>query len=154
MFTTNRDRLVTTEMPRKVMAAILAHGEVAPFLSDDHLTADGTLVKARASVNGFQPKARGTPPDDDPGGPPGPDSPTEDHSEPTPSATAPMPCPDRQSRNAEVDFRGRKRSNATHASKTDPGSRLYKKSPGTGDMLCFIGHALMDEAGSATAAVV
>jgi len=53
-------------------------------------------------------------------------------------------------RNAEVDFRGQKRSNATHASVTDPEARLYKKSPGTGANLCFIGHTLMDEAGSAT----
>ncbi|SMO98258.1 Transposase DDE domain-containing protein [Paracoccus laeviglucosivorans] len=43
-----------------------------------------------------------------------------------------------------VDFRGERRSNATHVSTTDPDARLYKKSPGTGAMLCFIGHALME----------
>ena len=47
-------------------------------------------------------------------------------------------------RNAEVDFRGQKRSNATHASVTDPEARLYRKSPGTGASLCFIGHTLME----------
>ena len=141
VFTKNRDRLLSTEMSRKVMAAILAHREVAPLLSDDHFSVDGTLVKAWASMKSFQPKAGDTPPDDDPGGP---SSPAADHSEPTPSETAPMPRPDRQSRNAEVDFRGEKRSNATHASTTDPDARLYKKSPGTGAMLCFIGHALME----------
>jgi len=31
-----------------------------------------------------------------------------------------------------------------HASTTDPDARLYKKSPGTGAMLCFIGHVLME----------
>jgi transposase len=36
VFTKNRDRLLTTEMSRKVMAAILAHREVAPLLSDEH----------------------------------------------------------------------------------------------------------------------
>ncbi len=143
VFTKNRDRLLTTEMSRKVMAAILAHREVAPLLSDDHFSVDGTLVKAWASMKSFQHKAAGTPPDDDPSNPPGPDSPTEDH-EQTPTETAPMPRPDRQSRNAEVDFRGKKRSNATHASTTDPDARLYKKSPGTGAMLCFMGHALME----------
>jgi hypothetical protein len=52
------------------------------------------------------------------------------------------PCPpDRQSRNAEVNFRGGKRFNATHVSTTDPDACLYKKSPGTGAVLCFIGHA-------------
>ena len=56
-----------------------------------------------------------------------------------------MPRTDRQSRNAEVDFRGEKRSNATHASTTDPDARLNNKSPGTGAMLCFMGHALMEK---------
>jgi len=55
-----------------------------------------------------------------------------------------MPRNTKAHRNTEVDFRGEKRSNATHASTTDPDARLYKKSPGTGAMLCFIGHALME----------
>jgi hypothetical protein len=55
-----------------------------------------------------------------------------------------MPRPTRPSRNAEVDFKGETRSNATHISATDPEARLYKKSPGTGAMLCFLGHALME----------
>jgi len=144
VFTKNRDRLLTTEMSRKVMTAILAHREVAPLLSDDHFSVDGTLVKAWASMKSFQPKAGDPPPDDDPSSPPGPDGIATDHPEPTPSETDPMPRPDRLSRNAEVDFRGEKRSNATHVSTTDPDARLYKKSPGTGAMLCFMGHALMD----------
>ena len=144
VFTKNRDRLLTTEMSRKLMAAILAHREVAPLLSDDHFSVDGTLVKAWASMKSFQPKATDTPPDDDPGDPPGPDNPAADQPEPPASETNPMPRPNRQNRNAEVDFRGEKRSNATHASTTDPDARLYKKSPGSGAMLCFIGHALME----------
>lgn len=144
VFTKNRDRLLTTEMSRKVMAAILAHREVAPLLSDDHFSVDGTLVKAWASMKSFQPKADDTPPDDDPGSPPGPDTAIEEPDQPTEPDTAPMPRDRRQNRNAEVDFRGEKRSNATHASTTDPDARLYKKSPGTGAMLCFIGHALME----------
>ena len=144
VFTKNRDRLLTTEMSRKVMAAILAHRAVAPLLSDEHFSVDGTLVKAWASMKSFQPKAADTLPDDDPGGPTHPAIPAADHPEQTPSETDPMPRDRRQSRNAEVDFRGEKRSNATHASTTDPDARLYKKSPGTGAMLCFIGHALME----------
>lgn len=54
-----------------------------------------------------------------------------------------MPRP-RLSHNAEVDFEGEKRSSATHASTTDLAARLYKKSPGTGAVLCFMGHALME----------
>jgi hypothetical protein len=43
--------------------------------------------------------------------------------------TAPMTTEKPGDRNAEVDFRGQKWSNATHASVTDPEARLYKKSP-------------------------
>ena len=48
------------------------------------------------------------------------------------------------SRNAEVDFRGEKRSNATRASTSDPDAWLDKKSRGIDTMLCFIGHALKE----------
>ena len=95
-------------------------------------------------MKSVQPKAGDTPPDDDPGSPPGPDTLAKDHPEQTQTETDPMTRYPRQSRNAEVDFRGEKRSNATHASTTDPDARLYKKSPGTGAMLCFIGHAMME----------
>ena len=145
VFTKNRDRLLSTEMSRKVMTAILAHREVAPLLSDEHFSVDGTLVKAWASMKSFQPKPMSTPPDDEgPGDLPGPDTAFDNQAEQTQSETIPMPRPARQNRNAEVDFRGERRSNATHASTTDPEARLYKKSPGTGAMLCFIGHALME----------
>lgn len=146
VFTKNRDRLMSTEMSRKIMAAILAHREVAPLLSDDHFSVDGTLVKAWASMKSFQPKA--APPEaDGPGdgpdaGNPG-DPPPQSSTSDTPK-TDPMPRNIRQNRNAEVDFRGEKRSNATHASVTDPEARLYRKSPGSGAMLCFMGHALME----------
>ena len=42
VFTKNRDRLLTTEMSKKLMAAILAHEKVAPLLSDEHFSVDGT----------------------------------------------------------------------------------------------------------------
>ena len=149
VFTKNRDRLLTTEMSRKVMAAILAHREVAPLLSDEHFSVDGTLIKAWASTKSFQPKAEANAPDDEgPGDPPGLDTTLERTPETvpseTPAETDPMPRNSRRHRNAEVDFKGEKRSNATHASVTDPDARLYKKSPGTGAVLCFMGHALME----------
>ena len=146
VFTKNRDRLLTTDMSRKVMAAILAHREVAPLLSDEHFSVDGTLIKAWASMKSFQPKAEGAPPDDKGPGDPPRLPPTIMTISPTQSEpeTEPMPRPTRRNRNAEVDFRGEKRSNATHASTTDPDARLYKKSPGTGAVLCFMGHALME----------
>jgi len=47
-------------------------------------------------------------------------------------------------RNAPADFKGQKRSNATHASTTDPDALLYRKGPGMEAKLCFIGHGLME----------
>ena len=46
--------------------------------------------------------------------------------------------------NPAVDFRGEKRSNATHESTTDPDAKLYRKSFGTESKLCYFGHVLMD----------
>jgi hypothetical protein len=43
-----------------------------------------------------------------------------------------------------VDFHKQKRSNDTHASVTDPDSRLYKKAAGKEAKLCYMGHALME----------
>lgn len=42
------------------------------------------------------------------------------------------------------DFRGERRTNATHQSTTDPEARLMRKGAGKEAKLCFAGHALMD----------
>ena len=47
-------------------------------------------------------------------------------------------------RNAEVDFRGQKRSNETHRSTTDPEARLARKSHATAARMCFAGHLLIE----------
>ncbi|WP_288092480.1 IS5 family transposase [Thiomonas sp.] len=47
-------------------------------------------------------------------------------------------------RNPEVDFKGEKRCNDTHASTTDPDARLFKKAAGDKSRLCHMGHILMD----------
>ena len=91
-------------------------------------------------MKSFRPKADDAS-NDDSGSPGGPKIQTESLPEPTTPETAAMI---RKSRNAEVNFPGQRRSNATHASSTDPDARLYKKSPGARAMLCFVGHALME----------
>lgn len=145
VFSKNRDRLLTTDMPRRIMAGILAHREVAPLLSDDLFSVDGTLVKAWASMKSFQPTERATAGGDEgPGDPPDTSVPPTSSSDQSTAEPDPMTCPTRRNRNAEVDFRGERRSNATHASMTDPEARLFKKSPGAGAMLCFMGHSLME----------
>src|SRR3979490_1857938 len=47
-------------------------------------------------------------------------------------------------RNGERDFHGEKRSNATHASTTDPEAQLYRKGRGKEAKLSFMGHTLME----------
>jgi transposase len=42
------------------------------------------------------------------------------------------------------NFHGQKRKNDTHASTTDPESRLYRKATGREAKLCYMGHVLME----------
>ena len=114
VFSKNRDRLLEAEISAKFLAAILTQPEVKRLLSNDHFSVDGTLVQAWASLKSFKAK--------------------NDDEEPPPA----------DGRNEEVDFRGEKRSNRTHASTTDPEAMLYRKGPGMEARLCFIGHALME----------
>ena len=48
------------------------------------------------------------------------------------------------SSNPTVDSHGEKRTNATHASTTDPDARLYRKSRGSETKLGYLGHVLME----------
>ena len=95
---------------------MLSPPRVKRLLSTQHFSVDGTLVEAWASIKSFKPR---DPPEggDDPSG---------------------------GGRNPPADFRGEKRSNATHRSTTDPDARLYRKGPGMEAKLCFIGHGLME----------
>jgi transposase len=47
-------------------------------------------------------------------------------------------------RNAELSFHGQRRSNATHASTTDPEARMARKSHATAAKLSYAGHLLME----------
>jgi transposase len=44
------------------------------------------------------------------------------------------------------NFKGTKRSNKTHSTKTDPDARLLRKGKGQESMLCHLGHVLVDSA--------
>ena len=93
---------------------------------------DGTLIEAWASVKSFRPRDEGGPGDDGDGGA---------ISSQNKQGTGPT------GRNAERNFRGEKRSNATHASTTDPDARLFKKAPGQAAKLCHMAHVLMENRG-------
>jgi transposase len=152
VFSKNRDRLLTTDIARQFLAAILADQAVAPLLSDEHFSVDGTLIQAWASMKSFQPKDAASSTEPPAVGDAG--SGRDDGASATEPAIsggganqddgAPAAEQPAAGRNAEVDFHGQKRSNATHASRTDPEARLYRKGPGKEARLCFMGHALME----------
>jgi transposase len=119
VFTKNRDRLLEHKVAREFFDAVIGHARGAGLLSDEHFTVDGTLIEAAASLKSFKPKDGAA----DGGDPP---APPDDPGNPT------------------VNFRGNKRSNATHASRTDPESRLAKKGKGKEARLSFMAHALME----------
>jgi transposase len=65
VFSKNRDRLLTSEIAREFLAALLADPKVKRLLSHEHFSVDGTLLKAWASMKSFQPKdGSGSPPTD------------------------------------------------------------------------------------------
>lgn len=113
-FTKNRDRLLDGDIAAAFFEAIRWHADTARLLSHEHFTVDGTLLEAWASHKSFKP--RDTPPD-----PPAPGD-----------------------GNVAVDFRGERRTNATHQSTTDPDARLYKKGVGRPAQLAYGGHLLME----------
>jgi transposase len=114
-FTKNRTRLLEHEVADEFFAAVVRQAKLRRYISSDHFSVDGTLLDAWASHKSFKPKAGPPPPSD-------------------PSA----------GRNAEVQWQGQKRSNDTHASTTDPETRLYRKSHNTAATLCYSGHLLME----------
>ena len=115
-FSKNRDRLIDSEVALSFLRLVLKRAEEEGLLSNEHFSVDGTLLEAWASLKSFRPKDE----------PPNQSEPPEG------------------GRNPEVDFHGEKRSNETHASKTDPEALLAKKGKGKEAKLCFTGHALME----------
>jgi transposase len=152
VYSKNRDRLLEADIARLFLKGILEHPEVAPLLSSDHFSVDGTLVTAWASLKSLAPRPDGRSDgdgDEPPGGAAGVG--TQPHSD---AGSKPEPTQDSKpmqnydtsarSRNGEVDFHGQRRSNATHASTTDPEARLFRKGKGKEARLSYMGHALAE----------
>ena len=55
------------------------------------------------------------------------------------------PPPDDEDRgNPTVNFKGERRSNQTHVSRTDPDAQLFRKADGERAVLAYLGHLLLD----------
>jgi transposase len=113
-FSKNRERLLEGDVARAFFDQVLGQARERGLLSDEHFTVDGTLLEAWAGQKSFKRKK------------------------------AEPPSPPDDPGNPSIDFRGERRTNATHASTTDPEARLYKKAKGQEAKLAYLGHVLME----------
>jgi transposase len=116
-FTKNRQRLLDHEIADVFFDAVVHQAKLRRYTSSDHFSVDGTLLQAWASNKSFKPN---------------------DHEDSEGDGNG------FKGRNAEVDFKGQKRSNKTHTSTTDPEAMLFRKSNNTAAELCFMGHLLIE----------
>jgi transposase len=123
-FSMNRDRFAVHDLYRKFFDRVVAECLDRKLASPDHFTIDGTLIRSLASHKSLQPIAaavsKGKKKDDD------------------------DPDAGMGGRDPSVDWRGQRRSNATHRSTTDPEARLARKGNGKESHLCHSGHVLME----------
>ena len=114
VFTKNRDRLLQADVAKEFLAEVVAQAGAKGLTSDEHFTVDGTLLEAWASQKSYQARAGKQPP------------PADDPGNPT------------------VNFRGERRSNQTHASKTDPEAQMARKGEGKESKLSYSGNLLVE----------
>jgi len=117
VFSHNYERVLSADAAKLFFAEVYDLSCQEGWTSDAHFTSDGTLIEAWASMKSFVKKDSG---------PKGPEDPDADPGNPT------------------VNFRGEKRSNATHHSTTDAESVLYRKGKGKESKLCFGAQVLME----------
>jgi IS5 family transposase len=113
VFSKNRERLLAHDAMAEFFKLIVEQANAHDLLSGEHFSVDGTLIQAWAGHKSIKPKDGS---EDDSGS-----APHSDHG----------------------DFKGQKRSNATHESSTDADARLYCKGDNA-SRLRFMGHALTD----------
>jgi transposase len=114
-FTHNRQRLDNHDLTGTFFAAVVREAITAGLCSE-HFSVDGTLIESFAAAKSFRPKDAA----DD----------------------GPKDANGFQPRNVAVDFHGQKRTNDTHASRTDPEAKLYRKGRGKEAKLAHMGHTL------------
>lgn len=137
-FSKNRERLLNEDIAKEFFAQVLARAKLRRYTSSDHFSVDGTLLKAWASHKSFKPKPEPEPTNDEPTS--GHDDGRPDDGEADGARV--------EGRNVERDWKGQKRSNATHESTTDPEARLFRKSNNTAAALCYSGHLLVENRSS------
>lgn len=119
VFAKNYSRVLNEQIAGLFFTQVYQLSRQEGWASDEHFSADGTLIEAWASVKSFRPRQDADGEDDEGG-----------------NGFKPS--------NPEVDFHGEKRSNQTHCSRTDPEAVLYRKGRSKEAKLCFGAHALME----------
>ena len=119
VFAKNYERVLSADVAKLFFAEVYDLSRQAGWTSDEHFTADGTLIESWASLKSFVRKD-GT------------------------DAKKVQAAKDEDPGNPTINFRGEKRCNDTHQSTTDPESVLYRKAHGKEAKLCFGGHILME----------
>ncbi|CAG2359957.1 transposase, IS4 family protein [Burkholderia sola] len=114
VFSKNRDRLLEHDVVEAFFTEVMSLADKQGLLSREHFSVDGTLIQAWDSHKSFRPKDGS---DDPPAG---------------------------GGRNVDTDWKGKRRSNDTHESSTDPDARLFRKGRQSGAILCYQGHILME----------
>ncbi len=129
-FSKNRERRfdeagVLAQLFDDTVRVAIARGLVSP-----HWSVDGTLVRADASHKSFVPLEVTQPPAEyrrTLAGTPPPEAPSDD-----------------DPGNPTVNFRGQRRTNATHRSTTDPDARLARKAPGEAAQPSYTVNGIME----------
>ncbi len=114
-FSKNRERFIDGQVARLFFDEVLSAARQSKLVSSEHFSVDGTLIEAWASHKSFRRKEEAGAPRSD-----------EDPGNPT------------------VNFRGEKRSNATHESTTDPDARLARKGNGQEARLAYCGNVMIE----------
>lgn len=122
-FSMNRERFELHDLYRKFFDRVVAECIDKRLASPDHFTIDGTLIRSLASHKSLTRIDAADAPK------------KKDHDDPDAGSGG---------RDVSVDWRGQKRSNATHRSTTDPDARLARKGGGKESHLCHSGHVLME----------
>jgi transposase len=133
-FSMNRDRFEMHDLYRRFFDRVVSEAIERNLASPDHFTIDGTLIRSLASHKSLQPMETAA---DAASGQSRKNNNKKKDGDGEGDAGV-------GGRDALVDWRGEKRTNATHRSTTDPEARLARKGNGREAHLCHSGHVLME----------
>jgi transposase len=119
VFAKNYDRVLSADVAKLFFAEVYDLSREEGWTSDEHFTADGTLIESWASLKSFVRKDGA-------------------------DAAKIKSAKDEDPGNPTINFRGEQRCNDTHQSATDRDAVLYRKAQGKEARLCFGGHILME----------